>query len=201
MHHELTASENANCADDGDIEILSVKSISRSSVFRQHTEEALSLCDIDTIAEDFQLDDFQEEVVDLIAGFIIRKLGDKKLATISELQALKDLSNESDLIRLKNRGKLIIPSEAMGNVRREVEKYIRKYETALMNETKIPRIINQIICDLDDAGLFVMFDDRIAALVIELYVKLRLKYICKRVSEIDKNIRHKNTKLVLFNNQ
>lgn len=162
VHHELRASENANCADDGDIKILSIKSISGSgsSVYLQHTEEVLSLCDIDTIVDDFQLDDFQEDVVDLIAGFVIPKLGDKKLATISELQTLKCSSNnESDLIRLKSRGKLIMPAEVMTNVCREVEKYIRLYETALLNHNKIPSIINHIICNLDDAGLFDMFDD------------------------------------------
>lgn len=40
---------------------------------------------------------------------------------------------------------------------------------------KKPVVINKISCGLEETGQFEMFDDHIAELVVEIYVKLRLK--------------------------
>ncbi len=210
VHHELRASEFANCADDDNIHILTIKSISTKSVNFQHTNEFLTSFTADSFLSELnepindlviELDEYQSDVVALISGFILRKLADKKLAFMREIQALVDPENESALIQLKNRGGLIIPSETLVQVCKEVEKHVREHENALLNDRKIPGVINLILCDLEDAGVFEVFDHHIAELVVEIYVKIRLKYICKRISEVDKHIRHKNTKAVLFSNQ
>lgn len=75
-------------------------------------------------AGEFQLDEFQKDIVGYIAGFILRKLSNQKLVFMKDIEPLKDPSNtcNSDLIILKTRGKLIIPNQILVEVCEEVGK-------------------------------------------------------------------------------
>ena len=71
--------------DDGDVQILSIKSISSSvnNIYLHHREELLSSENAKELVNDFriasvELNEYQQDVVEYVAGFILRKLCNKK---------------------------------------------------------------------------------------------------------------------------
>lgn len=208
VHHELRTTEGANCELD-DTKILSISS--RNNKKRKTSNH---LTDTDyyddilnkVVIEDMKyddigsLDDYQEDVVAYIAGFILRKLQDKKLCA---LENLKDSSNQSDLIKLKNRGKLTIPSEIVQGLCSIVEKLFRMYENDLLHPdpSKLTYIEGEILEYLEEHGYIDKLGPHIAALIMQLYIKIKIRYACKRLSTVERDIRHSSKKQPIFNHQ
>jgi hypothetical protein len=210
VHHEIrtTDKENANC-EDNNINILDVtcpSSKKNLAISYQMTDEVLdALCADEIIQpeEDITLDSVDEDIVGYIAGFIIKKLEDKKKMVLTRFKDLENQSHFSDLIDLKNRGRLITPAATIINVCKEVEKQVQFHEKDLINPVKFPVIENEILAVVEDSmdDSQELWDTHLLELVVKSYIRVKIRYLCRRISEVDKNIRHSSTKNVIFNNQ
>lgn len=132
----------------------------------------------------------------------MRKLEKLKMELIkAHVPKLKDPNNVSDLINLKNRGGLIIPSSMIEEVCREIEIQSRIHEAALILPQKLPVVEMEILSVLEDSGKFDDLDTHLLELIVKIYLGIKIRHICRRISEVDKNIRHVNTKRILQNHQ
>jgi hypothetical protein len=216
VHHELRTSENANCSDDN-IEILDVgssRSISRKPAEedivsrlagQQLTDDELHSFvaeDIICASDEITLDAFQEDVVAYLAGYILFKLKEKKkLHSNTEIRNLIDPNKQYDLIDLKNRGGLTIPSTIAVNLCRDVEKEVILHESKLLNPATFTTTENEILMTIEDNENHKLIDHHVLELIVKLYIRIKINYLCKRVSQVDKNIRHESTKRVHQNHQ
>ncbi len=213
IHHELRTSEGSNCEGD-DTKILSVSSYSKkntplgdnlfSLVYTDDVLNRMHLEDIEYNDVDGSLptlNTFQTDVVSVIAGFLIKKLEQKKLCALREISLMKYGTNQSDLLALKNRGGLTIPSKLIEELCAEVEKQVRVHETELLNPRTTGSIEDTILEHIDNNGFTDRMDYHVAHLISLLYIRIKIRYLCKRLSTAEHNIRHSSKKQVIFAHQ
>lgn len=83
----------------------------------------------------------------------------------------------------------------------EIEKQTRIHEAALLCARKIPIIECEILAVLEETGNVELWDPHWMEIIVKLYIRIKIRYLCKKISQIDKNIRHSFTKRVLFGHQ
>ncbi len=171
IHHELrtTHKENASC-EDNTVRILDVTRPSAKEtnfIHRQMTDEVLHQVDVDDLfgpETNIDLDSTQSNIIAYIAGFIIRKLEEKKRMVLANL---KDSQNISNLINLKDRGRLIMPASYMIEVCKKVEQQIQLHEKELLLLGKLTAVENEILHNVEDGIDFEFWDAHVLELVIK----------------------------------
>ena len=218
VHHEIKTSEGSNCGND-DTAILTVPAKSKKGVatgllmelFSDDVLQAVDADDLDGDLDEFETDgsdlspeeEYDKDCVAYLSGFLIRKLEDKKLATLQKVMNLKDDSNGSDLIDLKNRGKLMIPSKILVELCSKVNQQFKVHEEKLLHPdtTRMDDAECEILYDLESCGYMHRMDPHIVELITRLYIRIKIRYVCKRISTVDKDIRHTSKKQPIFAHQ
>lgn len=214
VHHELRTANNANCEGD-DTKILTVSSRSEKKkgtslpnrlLSDDYSDDVLNSMVIEDFSESditVNLDEYQADCVAYISGFIIRKMEEKKLGTSREVKNLTDPLNHSDLIDLKNRGKLKLPSKIIVSICAIVEKIFRIHEQELLHpDRRRSAVVEDLILDyLEENGYTDTFGPHITTLIVQLYLRIKIRYACKVLSTVERDIRHTSKKAPIFNHQ
>ena len=172
----------------------------------------------------FSLSFYKEAVVGYIAGYVVKmvkaRIHCEECCTALAFDACKDDLVAHSLISMKDRGRLIKPSESVVIVCRETEKYIQKFLTPdsdkiLRGSQLITKIANSIL-PLTAAKTFQsltnhMFDceplnNHVFALIkciSACYSKIRLHHLAVKYNEqaTGKKLRKTLGKLILFKHQ
>lgn len=199
IHHELRTGAG-NCVSN-DINILDVPSTKKKlRESQQVNEELLNVSNEDNLISEDIIEKFKvdEANVGYAAGFICHRILERK--QLASLKAQSPEGSNLDLINLKNRGKLTVPSEDICKFCSAIEKRVRNQENKLLNARLIPTLQNEILCDIEEEFSGVL-DPLLMDVIIKIYFKLKIHRLCKRVSEVDKNIRHTSKKMTIYLHQ
>lgn len=165
---------------------------------------------------------YVENVVDYIAGYVVRML-QRKITCPDCMAALQEQEGSGGLLlRRKNRGGLLVPSSSVVVICKSTEKCLRRLEASNSTCRKLiqrPNLQAAIVCatlhDLaeDQAELFRgihehMFDTEpqnnhvveLTKLTASCYSKIRLHHQARRFTEqsVGPNIRSNNMRTVIF---
>ncbi|KAM7311771.1 hypothetical protein ISCGN_008678 [Ixodes scapularis] len=165
---------------------------------------------------------YVENVVDYIAGYVVRML-QRKITCPDCMAALQEQEGSGGLLlRRKNRGGLLVPSSSVVVICKSTEKRLRRLEASNSTCRKLiqrPNLQAAIVCatlhDLaeDQAELFRgihehMFDTEpqnnhvveLTKLTASCYSKIRLHHQARRFTEqsVGPNIRSNNMRTVIF---
>ncbi|KAM7286096.1 THAP domain-containing 9 [Ixodes scapularis] len=165
---------------------------------------------------------YVENVVEYIAGYVVRMLR-KKVACPNCLAALQEQSETGgQLLRRKNRGGLLVPSSSVQAICKSAEKCVRRLEpgnNASKELVQQPRLEAAIVCAVlhnlaeERTEVFKGLDDhmydtepdnnhvvRLTKLTASCYLKIRLHHQARRLTEqsVGPSIRSKNLRTVIL---
>lgn len=216
--HQISGSEKGNCLNFEGIEILNVESsnaeCSPDSIFDESaTVSQDTVSDHDYISTMWKLTPYVEDTLKYISGFVSKAV--KKLIHCEFcVQLLFGCEDTCALNRIKNRGGLTISSKDVQLICRTCEMHYRPIENNLKNsditkfQNNIFQLINTIVFNkkeifnhISEQDIFSNHRTQLIRLIIKKYLQVRIHHTNKQISEKNNYIRHKFTKLILFNNQ
>jgi len=221
IHTELMVSSGANCLPLDLTTILTVSSTNKNEDTITNTYIDMLCAEDNSLLEDDLMNDVSVEniyiinVVEYIAGFIVRKV-QRIMVCDTCLEVLEQKhSNLRTLIAIKNRGGLKQPSTDLVKLCKIAEKIFKHYES---NITKIPSLINYLIIKATSAinikTIFISLSDHILNqtpmnnhllqllhLIFKTYFTIRVHHYTKLISQPKDRIRSYLTKTIHFKNQ
>lgn len=217
IRQEISASEYSNCLTDG-LEILHVSAKKQNLINPVIEEEcAVSQFDHDYVETLWTLTPYVENVVKYIAGFVVKKIVQQRsmCPTCAELLVDKTSKNVPLMIKIKNRGKYLFPSEEAIRICLIAERVFRQNLKILFSKKNIQaylilRVFMAIDGPFNDERMtfHILSQDlmdnhrsQLTKLIISIFLKIRLFHEAKTSSQKIDNIRQKYTKLILFKNQ
>ena len=160
------------------------------------------------------LSEFTTGVVGHIAGYIVRKVrGSSSLKSC--MACLNHILDEPDntkhnLINIKNRGGMVIPSEDVVGCCLDIENLIRvgkeKIYTLSFWKDTVRTVLqrNEILKRFSNDEHFTSFPEHrriLSKFVVKMYLAIRIHHAEKRNCKVSKYIRRIHTKLIHFKNQ
>jgi len=231
VRHQVDGSTYGNCSPLDSASILFVGSNKRKNAdaicnYQMDNEEEILFNefdhDYDITTRLPELDDFVTDVVKYTAGFIVRKIKkNKNICNICEPFLVNQTDgNESLLLKLKTRGKLISVSSDVHKICLAAEYIIRFYSDDILKKNNIKiyltvKTLNEIsldnsILNSNEMRQHMYHQDpldnhrsKLMKLIIEHYISLRLNHIAKMhsIQMTGKNVRRSLTKVILFKKQ
>lgn len=215
VRHEISGSEAGNCMNFEGIEILHVGSCNKKSFPDSIVEsgDGDPPLDHDYLTTVWRLSPFVEDTCKYISGFVSKSV--TQLIKCYFCKSFLSGSEDSSLLSIiKNRGKLTIASRDVQSICHTCELHYRTIENKLQSinmtqfHNKIFTLVNtsvftdrELFDHISKQDLFFNHRTEIIRLVIKQYLKFRIHHTNKQICEKDNYIRHKYTKLVLFDNQ
>ncbi len=77
----------------------------------------------------------------------------------------------------------------------------RLHEKELLLPGKFSAVENEILHNVEEGINFEFWDAHVLELVVKIYIRIKIRYICKRISEVEVHIRHRSTKAVTLKHQ
>ncbi len=77
----------------------------------------------------------------------------------------------------------------------------RLHEKELLLLGKLTAVENEILHNVEEGIDFEFWDAYVLELVVKTYIRIKIRYICKQISEVEVHIRHRSTKAVTFKHQ
>ena len=202
--------ENANCIPQGESSILCIQ-----KPFVSFEEDPLFISDFSGV----NLNPFEEGIVTYISGWVVRKIVSKiDCSTCQHSLIRKASACPSGLLRIKNNGGLVVPSEDVVKVVNVCEKLIRinSFSTKLQNVNYEAVFVSNVISNIP-SNVFAHLEEHyietsvgldnhyyhLLKIICKEFVKLRRNHIVKihNSSLKAKSVRQKLTKEILFRNQ
>lgn len=180
--------------------------------FSEETEADFSIIDHFSAVPDFYADsEFVENVVSYISGFVVRKVLKHeacvfcRLALIDTPTCQNRFFDHRHFIRLKNNGGLLLPSEAVVNVLRIVERLYRCLPDLMANKPQ--RIFVKLFDELPDnlfSSMHMIETNHRLKLIRSLlfaYCHLRSFHVARRMNTGRVTTRHRLTKCITFRSE
>lgn len=217
VRHEISDRyRSASILPDG-IEILHVSSQKKNftDAIIDYEELNWDLFDHDYITTLWTLTPYVESVVKYIGGYVVKKILNSKSLCVVCSKQLTTEKNDALLIKIKNRGTFIFPSEEVCRICLVAERIFRQNLQILFTRKNIKQFLTvQIFRNISrpfdseemqnhilSHGVLDNHRSQLTKLIIESFLNIRLFHEAKTRSQRDVNIRQKYTKLVLFMNQ
>lgn len=198
MRNQLTSSLNANCLNSHEsfLHFSSLtKSIAANSLDKRSFSNNLQFYDdVMDVWEDafdevntFQLSEYAADVVSYIAGFVERTVK-RKIKCEHCLKALSKTVDHSKLIRIKNRGGLIIPQVDVVMVCKTAEKIL--WSSDILQPNFYNRLFSRVMRQFVDVTIFhdmghtshiveCEHSMSLTKAILNIYLKVRLHHIAK----------------------
>ncbi|CAI6377379.1 unnamed protein product [Macrosiphum euphorbiae] len=219
VHNQATASQYGNCLAMLDPTELSVVNVGPDSITSQinETDEAIVVEHDHSYFQSLKrLSPLVENISEYIGGFVVKKTLKKINCAICQQSLYKTFTNNI-LINLKDRNDALIkPFRDVVDICLIAERVFRSCDNIFKNNiknslfTKIKRHIiysstKKNFQELDDhclsQNLFNNHRDQLIALIIYIYLDVRLHHAAKESNHNKIKLRQKLTKLILFRNE
>lgn len=197
--------------------LVTVVTLKRDGLENKRSMTCTDVFDYDYLSTLWSLNFYIEDVIKYISGFVVKKLLRSNICDTCSTFLTAD-STDSVLITLKNRGKLIYPSQDVVKIAKACETNIRENYHIIFKTKNIKNVLViktfQIVCHLvfndNKMTKHIMTQDilnnhknELIQTIIKIYINLRLFHEGKNISDTKQTdfIRQKYSKLIHFKHQ